>query len=150
MLLSRQLIIYFLLCLTSIVMVKEFTFGPDVFSGNGNPVILLFPFVILSFSLFGFEWFVRLREAQFLPKTWANLLIGALVLLIASIILEIIFVKDLVQQLGGAPTNADSRIYRYPWLNQYTNTLFVNVYTFLIYFSVLTILITITRKKGKT
>lgn len=150
MLLSRQLIIYFLLCLTSIVMVKEFTFGPDVFSGNGNPVILLFPFVILTFSLFGFEWFVRLREAQFQSKTWGFLLTGALVLLIVSIILETFFVKELVQQLGGTPTNADSRIYRYPWLNQYTNTLFVNVYTFLIYFSSLTLLITLSRIKGKS
>lgn len=131
-------------------MVKEFTFGPDVFSGNGNPVILLFPFVILTFSLFGFEWFVRLREAQFLPKTWRRLFIAALVLFIASIILEIFFVKDLVQQLGGTPANVDSRIYRYPWLNQYTNTLFVNVYTFLIYFSAVTLLIIVTRKKGKS
>lgn len=150
MLLSRQLIIYFLLCLTAIVMVKEFTFGPEVFTGNGNPVILLFPFVILTFSLFGFEWYVRLREAQFQPKTWRNLLIGSLILLILSIILEIFFVKDIVKQLGGTPTNADSRIYRFPWLNQYTNTLFVNVYTFLIYFSTLTLFITLYRLKSKT
>lgn len=150
MLLSRQLIIYFLLCLTAIVMVKEFTFGPEVFTGNGNPVILLFPFVILTFSLFGFEWYVRLREGQFQPKTWRNLLIGSLILLILSIILEIFFVKDIVKQLGGTPTNADSRIYRFPWLNQYTNTLFVNVYTFLIYFSTLTLFITLYRLKSKT
>jgi hypothetical protein len=150
MLLSRQLIIYFLLCLTSIVMVKEFTFGPEAYSGNGNPVILLFPFVILTFSLFGFEWFVRLRETQFQSKIWVQLLMWSLVLLIASIILEIFFVKDLVQQLGGTPTNADSRIYRYPWLNQYTNTLFVNVYTFLIYFSSLTLFITLSRIKDKS
>lgn len=145
--LSRQLIIYFLLCLVSIVMVKEFTFGPEVFSGNGNPVILLFPFVILTFFLFGFEWYVRLVDVQFQPKTWRNLLIGSLVLLISSIILEIFFVNNLVQQLGGSPTNADSRIYRFPWLNQYTNTLFVNVYTFLIYFSTLTLFITLSRLK---
>ncbi len=136
--LSRQLIIYFLLCLVSIVMVKEFTFRPTFFSGNGNPVILLFPFVFLTFLLFGIEWCLRLKRAAFQKQTWGAIFFISFALLIISTIFEFFFAKELLEQLGGPPTNIDSRIYRFPWLNQYTNTLYVNLYTFILFVSVLT------------
>jgi hypothetical protein len=145
--LSRQLIIYFLLCLIAIVMVKEFSFSPKSFSGNGNPVILLFPFVLLTFSLFGYELILKLKEVPLKKAAWRNVAIGSLLVVITASILEFVYFNDLVHELGGPPTNRESRIYQFFWLNQYTNTIFVNVYTFLLYASTLTFFISIFRLK---
>lgn len=144
--LSRQLIIYFLLCLVSIVMVKEFTSSPSIFKGNGNPVILLFLFVILTFLLFGVEWCLRLRRAVFQKSTWGAIFFISVAFLIMSTFLEFLFVKELLEKMGRLPTHMDSRIYRFPWLNQYANTLFVNQYTFILYTSFLRKIITLMSK----
>lgn len=135
--LSRQLIIYFLLCLVAILMVKEFSFSSESFSGNGNPVILIFPFVLLTFGLFGYELFLKLKDAAFKRTTWRNFVVCSFIVLFAASVLEISYFNELIQKLGGPPTNEESRIYRFPWLNQYTNTIFVNFYSFLIYASTL-------------
>jgi hypothetical protein len=142
---SRQLIIYFMLCLIAVVMVKEFSFSPESFSGNGNPVILIFPFVLLTFSLFGYELFLKLKDASFKKVTWRNVVVASLIVLIAASIMEFSYFNEVIQKLGGPPTNEDSRIYQFPWLNQYTNTIFVNFYTFLIYASTLTFLTSLYR-----
>lgn len=136
--LSRQIIIYFLLCIIAIVMVREFTFSPESFSGNGNPVILIFPFVVLTFGLFGYELFLKLKEASFKVSTLRNIMVGSFIVLLAASVLEFAYVSELIRKLGGPPTNEESRIYSFPWLNQYTNTIFVNFYTFLIYASLVT------------
>jgi hypothetical protein len=135
--LSRQLIIYFLLCIIAIVMVKEFSFRPEPFSGNGNPVILIFPFVLLTFALFGYELFLKLKVASFKVSTWRNVVVCSFIVLLAASGLEFAYFSELIQKLGGPPTNEESRIFSLPWLNQYTNTIFVNFYTFLIYASTL-------------
>ncbi|WHZ03886.1 hypothetical protein QNH48_04280 [Neobacillus sp. YX16] len=139
--LSRQLIIYFLLCVVAILMVKEFSFSPETFTGNGNPVILIFPFVLLTFGLFGYELFLRLKEASFKKSAWRNVVICSFIFFLAASMLEFEYFNELIQKLGGTPTNEESRIYHFPWLNQYTNTIFVNFYTFLIYASTLTLFI---------
>jgi len=41
------------------------------------------------------------------------------------------YANELVIALGGTPANPDSRIYRFGWFNQYTNSIYFNVYTFL-------------------
>jgi hypothetical protein len=146
--LSRQLIIYFLLCLIAILMVKEFSFSPESFSGNGNPVILIFPFVLLTFSLFGYELFLNLKEASFKKATWRNVIICSLLILFTACALEYDYFNELIHKLGGPPTNEESRIYQFPWLNQYTNPIFVNFYTFLIYASSLTFLTSLFRWKS--
>ncbi|MDR7076925.1 hypothetical protein J2Y03_001948 [Neobacillus niacini] len=143
--LSRQLIIYFLLCLIAIVMVKEFSFSPESFSGNGNPAILLLPFVLLTFSLFGYELFLKLKTAPFKRAAWRNIVVGSIIVLIAASVMEMVYFNELIHQLGGPPTNDESRIYQFSWLNQYTNTIFVNMYTFFIYVSTLTLLISLVR-----
>jgi hypothetical protein len=145
--LSRQLIIYFLLCLVAILMVKEFSFSPESFSGNGNPVILIFPFVLLTFGLFGYELFLKLKDAVFIRTTWRNFVVCSFIVLLAACVLEVSYFNELIQKLGGPPTNEESRIYRFPWLNQYTNTIFVNFYTFLIYASILTFFTSLFRWK---
>jgi hypothetical protein len=137
--LSRQLIIYFLLCLVAILMVKEFSFSPESFSGNGNPVILIFPFVLLTFGLFGYELFLKLKEASFKKAAWRNVVIFSFIFFLAASMLEFEYSNELINKLGGTPTNEESRIYHFPLLNQYTNTIFVNFYTFLIYASTLTL-----------
>jgi len=135
--LSRQLMIYFLLCIIAIVMVKEFSFRPESFSGNGNPVILIFPFVLLTFALFGYELFLKLKVVSFKISTWRNVVVCSFIVLLAASGLEFAYFSELIQKLGGPPTNEESRIFSLPWLNQYTNTIFVNFYTFLIYASTL-------------
>lgn len=42
------------------------------------------------------------------------------------------FKDQLVFALGGDPTVPDSRIYRFGWFNQYTNSLYFNMYTFIL------------------
>lgn len=39
------------------------------------------------------------------------------------------FANELVRVLGGAPTEENSRIYRFGWFNQYTNTAFTLIFT---------------------
>ncbi|MEH7012161.1 hypothetical protein V7087_15335 [Neobacillus niacini] len=148
--LSRQLIIYFLLCLIAILMVKEFSFSPESFSGNGNPVILIYPFVLLTFTLFGYELFLKLKGASFKGSTWRNVVVCSFIILLAASVLEFAYINELIQKLGGPPTNEESRIYRFPWLNQYTNTIFVNFYTFLIYASTLTFFTSLFRWRRNT
>ena len=143
--LSRQLIIYFLLCLVAIVMVKEFSFRPESFSGNGNPAILLLPFVLLTFALFGYELFLNLKNASIKKAAWRNIVVGSFLVLIAASVMEIIYFNELIHQLGGSPTDDESQIYQFSWVNQYTNTIFVNLYTFFIYVSALTFLISLFR-----
>jgi hypothetical protein len=145
--LSRQLIIYFLLCLVAILMVKEFSFSPESFSGNGNPVILIFPFVLLTFSLFGYELYLKLKGASYRKSAWRNIVLCSFIVLVAASVLEFVYSNELIQKLGGTPTNQASRIYQFPWLNQYTNTIFVNFYTFLIYSSILTFFTSLYRWK---
>ena len=40
------------------------------------------------------------------------------------------YTNGLIIALGGTPSDPESRIYRFGWFNQYTNSLFFNVYTF--------------------
>ncbi|WHY01462.1 hypothetical protein [Neobacillus sp. DY30] len=133
--LSRQLMIYFLLCIMAIVMVREFSVSPQSFSGN--PVILIFPFVVLTFGLFGYELFLKLKEASFEISTWRNIVVCSCIVLVAASVSEIVYYSELIRELGGSPSTKGSRIFSLPWLNQYTNTIFVNFYTFLIYTSFL-------------
>jgi hypothetical protein len=42
------------------------------------------------------------------------------------------YTNELIIALGGTPTNPNSRIYRFGWFNQYTNSIYFNVYTFLL------------------
>jgi hypothetical protein len=85
---------------------------------------------VLTFGLFGYELFLKLKEASFMA--------GSFIVLLAASVLEFAYVAELIRKLGGPPTSEESRIYSFPWLNQYTNTIFVNFHTFLIYASLVT------------
>lgn len=112
-----------------------FTINPHTISGNGNlgiVVIFLFsPVFLASYTL----TFKRVREKLItLNNRKINTRILTLSLILCAILIAAIinFTNDLITALGGDPTNPDSRIYRFGWFNQYTNSLFFNVYTFLI------------------
>jgi hypothetical protein len=136
--LSRQLIIYFLLCIIAIVMVREISLNPESFSDNGNPVILIFPFVVLTFALFGYELFLNLKDASFKVSALRNMMVCSFIVLLAAGGLEFAYFSEFIQKLNGHPKNEESQIFSVPWLKQYTNTIFVNFYTFLIYASTIT------------
>jgi len=55
---------------------------------------------------------------------------------------------NLIAQLGGTPAHKTSRIYRFPWLNQYTNTLFFNFYTFIILIAIVAGLHSVLKRAG--
>jgi hypothetical protein len=112
-----------------------FTIRPDVTSGNGNLGILviigLMPIFILSYLL----TYKLSREVSitFNNRKMKVVILSLLVLCCALLLFLIVnYTDELVIALGGTPSNPDSRIYRFGWFNQYTNSLFFNAYTFLL------------------
>jgi hypothetical protein len=122
----------------TIGLVKVFTMNPVTISGNGNLAILVSPFAILAFLLFGIDVVMTLLNANLTLKAIMYFILGSLLVLGISIVLEYHFAVDLIHRLGGPPTEESSRIYRFGWLNQYTNTIFINFYTLVIFISTLT------------
>ncbi|WP_436371204.1 hypothetical protein [Cytobacillus sp. BC1816] len=108
-----------------------FTVKPQVISGNGNLgilVILLFTPVFISSWVYTF----KLVKAKIVKDS--KMTIAILVFSLACCVLLMIEMNDytgeLITALGGTPDNPESRIYRFGWFNQYTNSLYFNVYTF--------------------
>lgn len=118
-----------------IVLEKGFTMPPDVISGNGNLGLLvifgLSPFFIAScFAT------VKITKNVLAGRSSRKLNVLILILCSVSCLFILFAIKDyateLIVALGGSPANENSRIYRFGWVNQYTNSLFFNVYTFLL------------------
>ncbi|WP_145333065.1 hypothetical protein [Paenibacillus xylanexedens] len=101
-------------------------------SGNGNLGILaLFPSV-LTFLILCFWtayvtkwWFYDQREYW---GKWGNAAVSivAAALCVLSVFWEIYIFEDLRVQLNGYTHDPESAVYRFGWLNQYTNTLYYN------------------------
>lgn len=112
-----------------------FTIEPDVISGNGNPgliiIILFSPIFVIGYLL----TYQLSREISFnLLNKFQKLLI-LFFLFFSSILLIITIIycaNDLIISLGGPPNDPNSRIYRFGWFNQYTNSIYFNFYTFLL------------------
>ncbi|MEO2078234.1 MAG: hypothetical protein ABGX20_23135 [Bacillus sp. (in: firmicutes)] len=118
-----------------LIIEHPFTINPHTISGNGNlgiVVIFIFsPVFITSYIL----TFKHVRDKLItLHNRKINARILTLSLILCAILIAAIihYTNDLITALGGDPTNPESRIYRFGWFNQYTNSLFFNVYTFLI------------------
>lgn len=114
---------------------KVMTIQPEFVSGNGNLGIafmfIILPFFILSFYL----TYKQIRRLLLKLNTWIVNLIVLLLCVISVWLLTVTlvdFINELVRALGGPPTEENSRIYRYGWFNQYTNSFYFNIYTFLI------------------
>jgi hypothetical protein len=112
-----------------------FTIKPDVISGNGNLGILIIVLFSPIFIASYFFTFKVVRENLINVKK-RNLSVAILFLSLISctlLIYQIInYTNELIIALGGTPTNPNSRIYRFGWFNQYTNSIYFNVYTFLL------------------
>ena len=117
------------------VMIIEhfFALTPDNTDRGGNlgafGLALVTPFLLLSIFI-SFRYFLTLSR---------NALNG--ILRMAFILLGVLFVSVMFQyaldykdnvyaSLGGTTTDPQSLIYGYPILNEYTNQVFVNLYTF--------------------
>lgn len=108
-----------------------FTVKPHVISGNGNLGIL----VILLFSpVFISSWVYTFKLVKAKIVIDSKMTIGILLFAFAVCVLLMIIINDYTSELitafGGTPDNPESRIYRFGWFNQYTNSLYFNVYTF--------------------
>jgi hypothetical protein len=120
---------WFTLCIFLVFLVDLFTVNPHVISGNGNiGLLFVLPAVVVYFLLARSMW-RELGKRKFKLDISMVIIFGTLSLLLLFCYLEYIFAFDLVTKLGGTPAAVSSRIYRYPWINQYTNTMFVNFYT---------------------
>lgn len=127
---SKSLVWWLVLSLAFIYLVDLFTIRPHVISGNGNLGLLIVAPTLLFFVFFGKSFWKSLGVLRVRPSTSMIMGSGAFVLFILFCILEYQFAVNLIKELGGSSKEPESRIYRFPWLNQYTNTLFINVYTF--------------------
>ncbi|MFL0363997.1 hypothetical protein ACH0BF_13360 [Pseudobacillus sp. 179-B 2D1 NHS] len=107
-----------------------FTIKPDETSGNGNLGML----VILAFSpIFAMSCFLTYKLVRGSVRGWK---MRALILVLSTasclllILLVISYKNELVVELGGPPDHPQSKIYRFGWINQYTNSIYFNAYTF--------------------
>ncbi|MFB9326404.1 hypothetical protein ACFFSY_10805 [Paenibacillus aurantiacus] len=101
-------------------------------SGNGNPGLLfVIPAVPIYLLTLIFTYlFVRSRMVDARIAQWIK--VGLLLLALLCGAGEYGAVSGLLRHLGGGPGNPDSVIYHFGWLNQYTNKMYFNAYTFMI------------------
>lgn len=126
---SNRTVLWLFLCIIFIYLVDLFTIKPSVISGNGNVGLLFLLPALIVFFFFARSFWRILGSIQLKSSTWVLIRFGGITLLLLFCFLEYHFTINLINNLGGAPGNETSRIYRYPWLNQYTNTIFINFYT---------------------
>ncbi|MGE7601394.1 hypothetical protein ACQKL5_02700 [Peribacillus sp. NPDC097675] len=112
-----------------------FTINPDVWSGNGNFGILI---MLLFSPIFILSYFLTYKMSREISYNKLKRKISVVILTLALIsctllILPIVnYTSELIIALGGTPSDPDSKIYRFGWFNQYTNSIYFNVYTFLL------------------
>ena len=117
------------------VMIIEhfFTLSPEGQSGSGNlgaiGIAFVVPFLLLSI-LTTYRFFLQwAHSAQDKMIRWILLFFG-FALLAVVIYYAIEFKNEAYAALGGDAKIPGSTIYGYPLLNQYTNHIFINFYTF--------------------
>ncbi len=116
-----------------LVIENFFTIQPKGISGSGNlgavGIALVFPFLLLSLFTTYRYFFTLSNQAKNRLNRVITVITG-FVLLGIFIYSSISYKNDIFESLGGSTTNPDSTIFQYPLLNQYTNHLFFNFYTF--------------------
>lgn len=127
---SKSLVGWLVLSLVFIYLVDLFTIKPHVISGNGNLGLLLVVPALIVFIFFAISLRKGFGALRVKSSTSMMISIASFALFIMFCILEYHFTVNLINDLGGSPKEPASRIYRFPWLNQYTNTLFINFNTF--------------------
>lgn len=125
----RSMVWWFVLCVIFVCLVDLFTFKPHVISGNGNLGLLFVGPALIIFIFFAISLWKGLGNLRIKSSSSIMIGLGAFALFIIFLILEYKFAANLINDLGGSPKEPSSKIYRFPWLNQYTNTIFINFYT---------------------
>lgn len=125
-------ILFFLFSFFGFYLIEHlFTVRPHVISGNGNLGILV---IFLFTPVFITSWVYTFKLVKAKIVKDGKMTIGILFFLLAGCVLLMIemndYTSDLITALGGTPDNPESRIYRFGWFNQYTNSLYFNAYTF--------------------
>lgn len=100
-------------------------------SGNGNPGIVVLILSLILLAIFLIHLVLKSIESlRKLPPTVTTIVIPALamVTLVFMIFGELNTISALVKNLNGFTNDKDSVVFRFGWVNQYTNTLFYNGY----------------------
>lgn len=100
-------------------------------SGNGNPGIVVLILSLLLLAIFLIHLVLKTIEyLKKLPPTITTIVIPslAIVTLVLMIVGELNAISALEQNLNGFTNDQDSVVFRFGWINQYTNTLFYNGY----------------------
>nr|WP_106780281.1 nucleoside-diphosphate sugar epimerase [Lysinibacillus timonensis] len=110
-----------------------FTIQPDGISGSGNlgavGIALVFPFLILSLFI-TYRYFSTITQQAKHPFIRCLFLLSGVGLFIIFTYFANGYKNDVLFSLGGPTSDPNSKIYQYPLLNQYTNRIFFNFYTF--------------------
>lgn len=112
-----------------------FTVKPDLISGNGNLGIAIMMLLSPIFISGYFLTYKMTREISYNAMTRKLRIVILSLSLICCVLLLfpiVNYTNELIISLGGTPSNPNSRIYRFGWLNQYTNSIYFNVFTFLL------------------
>ncbi|WP_433751103.1 hypothetical protein [Paenibacillus amylolyticus] len=102
-------------------------------SGNGNLGLLVLAPSLLTFLILCIwttilsKWWLYDQRQRWGGKVHACVPRVALLLCVLSVFLELGVINDLGIQLNGYTNDTYSAVYRFGWLNQYTNTLFYNI-----------------------
>ncbi len=120
---ASVLLFYFIALLTA---------APSQISGNGNPGLI--PIILAIPVYLAFQWVYYALLLQWFQgadgRFTSSMLLSVSAIMIWAVIGEIEYIQALLEQLGDWD-HPDSKLYRYPLLNQYTNTMFFNGYTFI-------------------
>ncbi|MEC1180451.1 nucleoside-diphosphate sugar epimerase [Metasolibacillus meyeri] len=133
--LKRSWLISMAISLFGVMMIEYFfTFKPENTVKHGNLGIiglaLVVPFILLSlFITFRFSTELSRQTHDKMLRT--ILLIAGVGLVIATAYYALQYKDEVYTSLGGTTRDADSKIYGLPLLNEYTNRIFINYYTFL-------------------
>ena len=128
-------VIFFLWNVLMIFAVHGLTFQHEAgrgVSGNGNPgILILFPslltlLILCIWTVSLSKWWLYDQRQRWGRKVHVVPLLAVL-LCVLSVFLELQMIENLRTQLGGFTNDPNSAVYRFGWLNQYTNTLYYNV-----------------------
>jgi hypothetical protein len=131
----RKLLIWLLINIILVVLTDGMTFKyktGGTISGNGNPGIImlaagwLFGIILLCSAGMVLYRLFRMKSIFSLPSL--AIAVSALIVLPLAIWLETGYIDALRVHLRGFTRDEDSVVFRFGWINQYTNNLFYNAY----------------------
>ena len=106
---------------------------------NGNlgavGLALIIPFILLSLFI-TFRYFTELSRKSNDNLSRSIYMLFGIAFLIAVTYFALDYKQTIYAELGGDTKNPNSIIYQFPVLNEYTNNVYINFYTFLIFHTV--------------